>query len=239
MPDAPGLTATECEFRHPHGSFPVRCHQLTGEDLAHQLLGAEESYITVAVERLVEDALPLILRLVALGERLTNGIATLSQLQRESMRLELCRVHDALLDRGYGVLVGTMDRAVIREREIRRWTDYARVIGVVIHDTGEVEATIILPEGEVLERDEDTAPARAVERETIPPLRTMCHPETPAACRSRRLPIQRRPRSGPNDTSPTRSPPCDDVSPSPSRGASFDVHAATRPAEPMNINRRL
>src|SRR5207245_8117833 len=65
------------------------------------------------------------------------------------------------------------------------------------------------------------------------PLRTMCHPETPAACRSRRLPIQRRRRSGPNDTSQTRSPPCDDVSPSPSRGASFDVHAATRPAEPM------
>jgi hypothetical protein len=55
-----------------------------------------------------------------------------------------------------------MDRAVVREGEIRRWTDYARIIGVVIHDTGEVEATIVLPEGEVLERDEDIAPARAV-----------------------------------------------------------------------------
>jgi hypothetical protein len=162
MPDAPGLTATEYAFRHPHGSFPVRCHQLTGENLAHQLLGAEESYITVAAERLVEDALPLVLRLVDLGERLTNGIATLSQLQRESMRLELCRVHDSLLERGYGVLVGVMDRAVIREGEIRRWIGYARVIGVVIHDTGEVAATIVLPEGEVLERDEDIAPARAV-----------------------------------------------------------------------------
>jgi hypothetical protein len=167
MPDssgltAPGLTATEYEFRHPHGNFPVRCHQLAGEDLAHQLLGAEESYITVAADRLVEEALPLILRLVDLGEQLTNGIATLSQLQRESMRVELCRVHDALLDRGYGILVGAMDRAVVREGEIRRWTDYARIIGVVIHDTGEVEATILLPEGEVLERDEDIAPARTV-----------------------------------------------------------------------------
>jgi hypothetical protein len=168
MPDASGLTAsaltaTEYEFRHPHGTFPVRCHQLTGEDLAHQLLGAEESYISIAADRLVEDALPLMLRLVDLGERLTNGIATLSQLERESMRIELCRAHDALLDRGYGVLVGAMDRAVIREGEIRRWTGYARIIGVVLHDTGEVEATIIMPEGKVLERDEDAvAPARAV-----------------------------------------------------------------------------
>jgi len=72
---------------------------------------AEESYITVAADHLVEDALPLVLRLVEVGERLTNGIATLSQLQRESMRLELCRVHDALLDRGYASSSASWDRA--------------------------------------------------------------------------------------------------------------------------------
>jgi hypothetical protein len=90
MPAASGLTAsaltaTEYEFRHPHGTFPVRCRQLTGEDLAHQLLGAEDSYITIAADRLVEDALPLMLRLVDLGERLTSGIATLPQLSRSSL----------------------------------------------------------------------------------------------------------------------------------------------------------
>jgi len=162
MPDASRHSAVDYEFSHPHGSFAVPCRQLDGEDLAHQLLAAEESYITVATAPATED-LPLVLRLVELGERLTNGIAKLSQLERERSRLELQAAHDALLERGYGILVGAMDRAVIRSPGVAPWTGYARVIGVVVHHTGEVAATLCLPEGQVLERDRgELAPARAV-----------------------------------------------------------------------------
>jgi hypothetical protein len=162
MPDASTHPAVEYEFSHPHGSFAVPCRQLDGEALAHQLLAAEESYITVAVAPAADD-LPLVLRLVELGEQLTNGIAKLTQLERERSRLELQAAHDALLERGYGILVGAMDRAVIRSPGASPWTDYARVIGVVVHGTGEVAATLCLPEGRVLDRDRgELAPARVV-----------------------------------------------------------------------------
>ena len=64
------------------------------------------------------------------------------------------------------------------------------------------------------------------ERETIPPSGPRAAANARETCRSLRLPTPRRRRSDPNGTSPTRSPPCADASPSPSPGASIDVHAA-------------
>jgi hypothetical protein len=49
-------------------------------------------------------------------------------------------------------------------------------------------------------------------------------------CRSRRLPTERRRRSGPNGTSPTRSRQCDDAKPSRSPAAFRDALAAMRSA---------
>ena len=58
------------------------------------------------------------------------------------------------------------------------------------------------------------------------PLGTGPPPGLRETCRSRRLPIPRLRRSGPNATSRTRSPPCAAASPSHSPGPSTDVRAA-------------
>src|SRR6185295_9414680 len=62
------------------------------------------------------------------------------------------------------------------------------------------------------------------------PLSSWCRGEIPKTCRSHRLPTPRRRQSGPNGTSPTRLPRCDDTSLSRSPAASTDVHAAMRSA---------
>jgi hypothetical protein len=161
MDDVSSLAATEYEFCHPHGGFPVRLRQLSGESLAHLLLAADASYIAIEADRVSEEDLPLVLQLVVLGELLTKGIDTLTQALRERTRLELRRTHDALLDRGFSVLVGAMERAFIRHGGDCQSTDYTRVIGVVIHDAVRIEATLLLPVGQVALRDRgELAPAR-------------------------------------------------------------------------------
>jgi hypothetical protein len=165
MPNALNTTTPEYEFHHPHGTFALRLQQLTGDVLAHLLLSADDSYITVAANDIAADDLPLVVRLVKLGARLTKGIGTLSQFRRERARIGLQQVHDALLARGYTVLTCAMDRAVILPGGFGPTTAYVRVVGVVIHnDAREVEARLFLPGGKVATRDEGViAPARAVE----------------------------------------------------------------------------
>ena len=62
------------------------------------------------------------------------------------------------------------------------------------------------------------------------PLRSRFLQERPAGWPTRRLSTPRRRRSGPNGTSPTRSPPCEDASPSRSSDDCRDVPAAGKGA---------
>ena len=70
------------------------------------------------------------------------------------------------------------------------------------------------------------------ERETIPPSGPRAAPKFQKPAVPDRLPTPRRRRSGPSGTYRTRSPPCADASSSLSPGASTDVPAATRRANP-------